>query len=152
MQFTTFTARGATATATGTTTRRATTGNRRFATLWTFQALLAAVFLFAGASKLVISADTLADQSDLPVLLMRFVGVCEVLGAAGLVLPGILHIRPRLTALAATGLVVIMIGAVVSTVVTMSVPAAIAPLAVGIIAAAIAINRYRTPSATRRRA
>jgi hypothetical protein len=48
---------------------------------------------------------------------MRFIGVAEVLGAIGLILPGLLRIRPDLTPLATAGLAVLMIGATVITLV-----------------------------------
>lgn len=53
----------------------------------------------------------------LPGLFVRFIGVCEVLGALGMILPGILRIRPGLTPLGAAGLLIIMIGATVLTLV-----------------------------------
>lgn len=77
--------------------------------------MLAVVFLFTGWSKLAMPTDTLAAQSHLPGSFMKFIGVCEILGALGLVLPGLVHVRPSLTPLAAACLVVIMIGATVST-------------------------------------
>src|SRR5690349_4257080 len=83
--------------------------------LWIVQGLLAAVFLFSGGSKLATPIQVLAAQSHLSGGFMKFIGVCEVLGALGLVLPGVTHIRPGLTALAAALLVIIMIGATVST-------------------------------------
>ena len=51
----------------------------------------------------------------MPGLFLRFIGLCEVLGALGLILPRLLGIRPGLTPLAATGLVIIMVGATVVT-------------------------------------
>ena len=123
--------------------------HRQSVALWTVQGILAAVFLFAGGMKLVSPSDALADQSDLPVLFMRFVGLCEFLGAAGLILPGVLHIRPRLTPLAAAGLVGIMIGATVVTIGTMGAAPAVMPFAVGILAATIAYSRTRRPSPSR---
>ena len=54
---------------------------------------------------------------QLPVLFIRFIGVCEILGAIGMILPGLTGIRPGLTPLGAAGLVVIMIGATVVNVV-----------------------------------
>ena len=83
--------------------------------LWIAQGLLAALFLFTGGSKLATPATVLAQQSHLSGAFMKFIGVCEVLGALGLVLPGVTHIRPGLTPLAAALLVIIMIGATVST-------------------------------------
>src|SRR2546427_3585079 len=79
--------------------------------LWIIQGLLAALFLFAGGAKLVMSADQMAGSVALPFWFLRFIGVAEVLGALGLVFPGVLRIRPGLTPLAAAGLVIIMIGA-----------------------------------------
>jgi uncharacterized membrane protein YphA (DoxX/SURF4 family) len=119
--------------------------NKTSYALWTIQGLLALTFLFAGAMKLATSADDLAAAMTLPlpILFVRFIGVCEVLGALGLVLPGIFRIRTDLTPLAAQGLVVIMIGAVITTVATMDASMAILPLVVGILAAVVAYGRTR---------
>src|SRR5882762_1885420 len=81
--------------------------------LWIVQGLLAALFLFAGGAKLVLPLDQMAGPVALPGWFLRFIGVAEVLGALGLVLPGLLRVRPGLTPLAAAGLVIIMIGATV---------------------------------------
>jgi hypothetical protein len=54
----------------------------------------------------------------LPGLFVRFIGVAEVLGAIGLILPGLLRNRPGLTPLTGAGLVIIMIGAMVFTLTT----------------------------------
>ncbi|MEO9255801.1 MAG: DoxX family protein [Tepidiformaceae bacterium] len=114
---------------------------RRNAVLWTVQVLLTALFLFAGVSKLVATDSALADLYDLPTAFMRFVGVCEVLGGAGLVLPGVLRRASWLTPLASAGLVGIMISATIVTVVTASIAAALAPFAVGVVAASVAYAR-----------
>jgi len=116
---------------------RARSGTR----LWIAQGVLAALFLFAGGMKLVMPAAALAAQSHLPGAFMKFIGLCETLGALGLVLPGLFHIRERLTPLAAAGLVIIMVGAVVTTIVQGQGPAAIVPAIVGLIAAYIARGR-----------
>src|SRR5436190_21902050 len=80
--------------------------------LWVVQALLALVFLFAGGAKLLMPAEELMKGPvTVPVPFLRFIGVCEVLGAFGLILPGLFKIRQELTSLAASGLVIIMIGA-----------------------------------------
>lgn len=109
--------------------------------LWGAQVLLALTFLFAGAGKFLMSAEDLTKDSDLSVAFLRFIGVCEILGALGLILPGILHIRRGLTPLAAAGLVIIMIGAVVVTIVSTGVAPALFPLVVGVLAASVVYNR-----------
>jgi len=111
--------------------------------LWTVQVVLALVFLLAGGTKLVMPVAELTKQSPLPGGFLRFIGVCEVLGALGLILPGLLGIRRGLTPLAATGLVLIMIGAVVVTLAVGQGVAAVIPLSVGVLAAVVAIGRRR---------
>jgi hypothetical protein len=112
--------------------------------LWIIQGLLALLFLFAGGVKLVIPMDQLVKQApQFPGLFLRFVGVCEVLGAVGLVLPRLLRIRPGLTPLAAVGLVGIMIGATAVTAATNSVVQAIFPAAVGLLLIYVAYGRWR---------
>jgi hypothetical protein len=116
--------------------------------LWIVQVLLAALFLFAGGIKLVIPPEVLAkmgspNQVQLPGLFLRFIGVCEVLGALGLILPGLLRIRLGLTPLAAAGLVIIMIGAVVLTIVGDGFAMAVTPMVAGLLAAFVAYGRWR---------
>ena len=111
--------------------------------LWIVQGLLALLFLFAGGMKLVLPLEVLTEQLPLPGLFLRFIGVAQVLGAIGLVLPGLLRIRPGLTPLAAAGLVIIMIGATVVTLAIMDVASALIPLVVGILAAFVAYGRWR---------
>jgi len=79
----------------------------------------------------------------LPGLFLRLLGVAEVLGAIGLILPGLLHIRPGLTPLAAAGLVLIMIGAMAITLATMGPTPALIPLVVRLLAAFVAYGRWR---------
>ena len=106
------------------------------------QGLLAALFLFAGGMKLVLPLEKLTGSIPLPGLLLRFIGVAEVLGALGLILPGLLRIRPGLTPLAAVGLVIIMIGATVVTLMTGQVAPALIPLVLGLLAAFVAYGRW----------
>jgi len=83
--------------------------------LWIVQVLLALLFIFAGGMKLVMPLEKLAGPPGsvvLPGAFVRFIGVAELLGGIGLVLPALLRIKPGLTPLAAAGLVIIMIGAV----------------------------------------
>ena len=65
--------------------------------LWSVQGLLTLLFLFAGGMKLVLPLEALTAQMPLPGLFVRFIGVAEVLGALGLILPALLRIRPGLT-------------------------------------------------------
>jgi putative oxidoreductase len=120
-----------------------TTKVRNGTRLWIAQGILAALFLFGGGMKLVIPAATLAAQSHLPGAFMKFIGVCETLGALGLILPGLFHIRERLTSLAAAGLVIIMIGAVATTILQGQGVAAIVPAVVGALAWYVARGRSR---------
>lgn len=82
-------------------------------TLWAIQILLALAFGMAGAMKLFMPIADLAAQMGWPgemsPLLVRFIGLSELAGALGLVLPFALRIRPSLTPLAAAGLVVVML-------------------------------------------
>ena len=117
--------------------------------LWIVQVLLAALFLFAGGMKLVVPVEMLAGPVPLPEAFIRFIGVAEVLGALGLVLPGLLRIRTELTPLAATGLVSIMTGATVITLVGGGGAGALVPFVVGLLAAFVATGRTRVPLRTR---
>ena len=109
--------------------------------LWIVQALLAALFLFAGVMKLVLPIEALAGPVALPGPFLRFIGVAETLGALGLILPGLLNIRPALTPLAAAGLVIIMAGATVITAMGGPIATAFIPLFVGLLAASVAYGR-----------
>ncbi len=116
--------------------------------LWSIQVLLALLFLFAGGTKLVIPIETLTamgspNQVVLPGLLIKFIGLCEVLGALGLILPGLLKIKPQLTWIAATALVIIMVGAVVLTIAGDGVGAAVVPFIIAVLCAFVAYGRCR---------
>ena len=109
--------------------------------LWIIQGLLALLFLFTGGMKLVLPIEVMTQQMPMPGWFLRFIGVSEVLGAIGLILPGLLGVRPGLTPLAACGLVVIMIGATVLTLVAIGVATALIPLVVGLLSAFVAYGR-----------
>ena len=116
--------------------------------LWIVQVLLALLFLFAGGTKLVLPLDVLTamgspNQIQLPGLLLRFIGVAEVLGGLGLVLPALLRIKPGLTPLAAVGLALIMLGAVALTIASGEAAQAVVPLITGILLAFVAYGRWR---------
>jgi uncharacterized membrane protein YphA (DoxX/SURF4 family) len=112
--------------------------------LWIVQVLLALLFLFAGGSKFVMSVEEMTKQMpSMPGWFLHFIGVVEVLGALGLILPGLFHVRPGLTPLAAAGLAIIMIGAVVITLMISDVAMALLPLVAGILCAFVAYGRWR---------
>ena len=111
--------------------------------LWVVQGLLALLFLFAGGMKLVVPLEALQGPVALPGLFLRCIGVAEVLGALGLILPGLLRIRPGLTPLAAAGLVIIMTGATVVTVAGGQLAPALLSVVVGLLAAFVAFGRWR---------
>src|SRR4051794_13945037 len=120
--------------------------------LWVVQAALALLFLFAGGTKLVMSAAELTGQTPLPSAFLRFIGVMEILGGFGLVLPGMLHVRAALTPLAAAGLATIMIGAVVVTIQTMGLAMAAMPFVAGVLAMFVAYGRWRLAPLSSRQA
>jgi uncharacterized membrane protein YphA (DoxX/SURF4 family) len=116
-------------------------GRKASVALWIAQGLLALIFLAAGGMKLAMPIELLAQLSPLPALFLKFVATCEILGAIGLILPGLFRIRIGLTPLAAAGLVIIMIGATTSTIAVGQGPAALLPFFVGILAASVAYGR-----------
>ena len=107
------------------------------------QVLLALAFVFAGAVKLITPEETLTAWYPFPALFIRFIGVCELLGAVGLILPGLLHVREELTPLAAAGLASIMAGAVATTLAVGGGTAAAMPLALGLLAVFVMYGRTR---------
>jgi len=111
--------------------------------LWVVQVLLALEFLLAGGIKLAMPIEAMAKQAGMPGPFLRFIGVMELLGAIGLILPGILRIRTILTPLAAAGLVVIMIGATVIMFRMNGGVQALTPAVVGVLAAFVAYGRWR---------
>jgi uncharacterized membrane protein YphA (DoxX/SURF4 family) len=88
--------------------------------LWIVAGVLAAFFLAAGANKLAQSKEKLGQNANMKWTeefsagTLKLIGAAEVLGALGLILPGVLGIAPVLVPLAATGLAIIMVGAIVT--------------------------------------
>ncbi len=84
--------------------------------IWVAQGFAALVFLFTGALKVVAPKDKLATKmhwvTDWPPGCIKLLGLAEVAGAIGLVAPGLLHIAPILTPIAALCLAVLMLGAI----------------------------------------
>jgi len=85
--------------------------------LWVSQVLLAGMFLLAGFTKSVQPMAELSENmlwvATTPEWMVRLAGVSEVLGALGVILPATMRIRPGLSPLAAAGLALVMMLAVV---------------------------------------
>jgi uncharacterized membrane protein YphA (DoxX/SURF4 family) len=115
--------------------------------LWIAQGLLALLFLFSGVMKFVMSIEEMTKNAPVPLpgLFLRFIGVAEITGAIGLILPGLLGIQPGLTPLAAAGLLIIMVGATVVNLAGGQVAAALITLVVGVLSAFVAYKRWRLP-------
>ncbi len=81
--------------------------------LWVVQVLLGLIFLMAGATKSFQSIEVMAESlpwvTSVPAGLVRFIGISELLGGIGLLLPSILRIKPHLTVWAAIGLTIVMV-------------------------------------------
>ena len=112
--------------------------------VWGIQGLLAALFAFAGGVKLVLPIEAMQQGPvALPGPFLTFIGVAEVCGAIGLILPWALRIHPRLTPLAASGLMVIMTGATLLTALGGQVGGALFPFVVGVLLSVVAYQRTR---------
>jgi uncharacterized membrane protein YphA (DoxX/SURF4 family) len=116
--------------------------------LWILQILLALLFLFAGITKLVLPAEVLQSAGSpnaikFSALFLRFIGVVETLGGLGLILPGIFHKQQHLTPIAAAGLSIVMIGAVVVTIMGDGVAMAITPFVVLLLCLFVAYERWK---------
>ena len=111
--------------------------------LWIIQVLLALLFLFAGGVKLVMPIEEMTKQTGMPGLFLQFIGVVELLGGLGLILPGLFRIRPGLTPLAAVGLVIVMIGATVVALKSGPIGPALFPVATALLLVFVAYGRWR---------
>jgi DoxX-like family len=114
--------------------------------LWVAQVLLAAIMVTAGAPKLFLPRARLVEKmswtKDTPVVLVRLLGLAELLGAVGLILPRLTGIAPILTPLAAGGLSAILLGALATKLRHHESP--VLPAAAMLLAAFIAVGRMHT--------
>lgn len=97
---------------------KTTNSNKKLSiVLWIGQGLMAAMFLMAGSMKLTSPIEALAESlpwvTTVPAALVRFIGLSELLGGIGLLLPSILRIKPQLTVWAAKGLAAVMVFAAI---------------------------------------
>lgn len=127
------------------TQERSSSGERKGmnVTLWVIQILLALLFLFSGCMKFILPIEVMTKQVALPGAFIHFIGLAEVLGAIGLILPGALRIRTGLTPLAASGLTVIVIGATVLMFENGGVAKAAFPFVTALLSAFVAYGRWR---------
>ena len=83
--------------------------------LWILQGVLALVFLVAGFMRAFLPATTLEGYmawiTSLPAVLLRFIGIAEMLGAIGLIVPALTGIASWLTVAAVGGLAIVMLAA-----------------------------------------
>ena len=118
--------------------------------LWIIQVVLAAVFAFMGAAKTLPSIEEVTRSmpllADYHPLLIRFIGTSELLGAAGLILPGITGIRLVLTTWAAAGLATIMVLAIGAHLLRGEIQGAILPLVLFGLAVFVVYGRTRVAS------
>jgi uncharacterized membrane protein YphA (DoxX/SURF4 family) len=85
--------------------------------LWSAQILLALLFGAAGVMKTFLAPEALVPMgltyaTEIPYWLLRFIGVCELAGAVGVILPALTRIMPIYTSLAALGFVMIQVLAI----------------------------------------
>ena len=113
--------------------------------LWIIQCLLTLLFIFSGAMKFVMSAEQMNAQAPvvLPGIFLHFIGVCEICGGIGLILPSLLRIKPGLTPLAAAGLAIITAGATVITLMGPLKAMALLPLVTCVLCILVAWGRWR---------
>jgi len=115
--------------------------------LWIAQSLLAAIFTVTGLVKLTqprerLAAGMMSWAADVSDAQFRTIGLLELLGAAGLILPGLLDVAQVLTPLAATGLALTMVGALVTHARLGETGRLVAPAALLAVAAFGAIERF----------
>ena len=112
--------------------------------LWIIQSLLSLLFLFAGIMKFLMPVADMQKGSPVvfPGWFFHFIGVCEILGGLGLILPALLRIKPGLTPLAAIGLGIITLGATIITA-QAAISMAVFPFVVCLLSFLVAFSRWR---------
>lgn len=114
--------------------------------LWVIQVLLALVFVMAGVMKLTQPKEKIAAQmpwaNDFSQNNIRLIGLVEVLGAIGLILPSLMRILPVLTPLAALGLVVTMVGAILTHLRRKETPMIVVNVVLLVLAAVVVYGRF----------
>jgi len=115
--------------------------------LWIAQVLLALIFFMGGSTVLFTPVEKLAPTMSFvnyyPLAVVKFAGLSEMAGAIGLILPSLLRIKPVLTPLAAAGLLLVMILAVIYHLTHGEAAGSGFPATLGVVAAFIAWGRYK---------
>src|SRR5437588_3311733 len=113
--------------------------------LWILQCLLALLFVFSGAMKFVMPVEEMNRQAPVVLsgLFLHFIGLCEILGGFGLILPSLLRIKPGLTPLAAAGLAIITIGATVITLMGPMKGLTLLPFVTAVLCIVVAYGRWK---------
>jgi putative oxidoreductase len=122
--------------------------------LWILQLSLAVVFAIAGWTKLVEAGEPLKAAvpwiADVPAPLVKLIGLCEILGALGLVFPSLTRIRPHLTPVAASCLTTVMMLAIAFHLYRGDTVVVVVPAALALASAMVAYGRFRKVSITPR--
>jgi uncharacterized membrane protein YphA (DoxX/SURF4 family) len=114
--------------------------------LWILQILAGGLFVLSGLTKVIQSKEKLAPTApwveDFSAAQVRLIGLAELLGSLGLILPGLTGILPVLTPIAATCLVVIMAGAVYTQFRGKETKGLILPMVALLVSLLVAIGRF----------
>lgn len=114
--------------------------------LWMVQILLALAFALSGFGKVALPVETLRARWNwtrhAAPLIIRLIGSLEILGALGLILPKATGILPWLTPVAAVGLMLTMMGAILTHVRLHEAKAARVPVALLLLALVIAVGYF----------
>ena len=122
--------------------------------LWILQVLLAALYLWHGWLFVAPPAELVeVMNAQIAPGFRMFIGVAELLAAVGLVLPGVTHILPWLTALAAAGLMIVMGSATILHVFRGEIGNAISAAVLLVLVTVVAYMRWKVkPISPRKRA
>jgi putative oxidoreductase len=136
-----------------TVSRAAATGRGLRIALWAAQIVLAIVFALAGGMKVSTPAAELAKMAPgFPLALLRFIGIAELAGAIGIILPALTRVAPVLTPLASLGFVIVMASAAVLHIVRGELGELAVVVVLGALAYFVAWGRFkRAPVARRER-
>jgi uncharacterized membrane protein YphA (DoxX/SURF4 family) len=111
--------------------------------LWVLQGLTALAFIAAGAMKVTQPLDKLkSGMPQLPPTGVRLIGIAEILGGIGLILPAATGIAPILTPVAAACLAIVMVGAAIFHVNLGEASRAVAPVVLLFLVVIVAYGRF----------